>query len=69
MTTTYKTQAGDMWDMIAWRVYGSTANTAKLMKANPGYVDMFFLPAGLTLDVPELAVTDVDATFVPPWRK
>lgn len=67
--TTYHTSAGEMWDAIAYKVYGSTAHTGKLLKANSQYADMYFLPAGLDLQVPDLTTTDVDKTFVPPWRR
>lgn len=65
----YTTKAGDMWDQIAYNEYGSTAHTAKLIAANPTYADIFFFPAGITLEVPALDESDVDSSFVPPWRR
>ncbi len=67
--TSYTTKAGDMWDAIAYAVYGSCSHTAKLMKANSQYAKVYFFPAGVILTVPELTETDVDASFVPPWRR
>jgi phage tail protein X len=66
---TYVTKAGDMWDAIAAQVYGSAAHTSRLIMANPEYADLYCLPAGLVLDVPDLTETDVDASHVPPWRR
>ena len=67
--STYTTKSGDMWDAIAYLAYGSTAHTAKLIMANPVYADVYFFPAGVELTVPDLHETDVDASFVPPWRR
>jgi len=67
--TTYITKSGDMWDMIAFQVYGSTAHTSKLIMANPDYADIYFFPAGIELTIPDLYETDVDLSFVPPWRR
>lgn len=66
---TYTTKTGDMWDAIAYLVYGNTAYASKLMYANTEYAGYFILPAGLTLTVPELKKTDMDSSFVPPWRR
>ena len=65
----YTTVQGDMWDLIAFRVYGSTAYTGKLMMANTAYLDTYIFPGGIELETPELEETDVDADFLPPWRR
>jgi len=66
---TYTTKAGNMWDEIAYLVYGDTVHTTKLIMANPDYADLYFFPAGIKLTVPDLYETDVDASNVPPWRR
>ena len=69
MTTTYTTKAGDMWDQIAYRVYGSESHTTKLMTANTEYAHYFILPANLTITVPELDTADVTQAGVAPWKR
>ncbi len=68
--TTYTTSAGDMWDSIAYKVYGSTAYTGKLMSYNSEYLkENYIFPAGITLRVPDLTNKDADLSFLPPWRR
>lgn len=64
---TYTTVAGDMWDSIAFRVLGSTAHTGKLMWANRKYLDIYEFPAGIVLDVPEIAASSSEN--LPPWKR
>ena len=66
--STYSTKQGDMWDLIADNVYGSTAHTGKLIKANQQYSDIYIFPAGIELDVPDLDDEDVEYSVIPPWR-
>lgn len=67
--TTYTTKQGDMWDAIAYQVYGSTAHTPKLIKANPEHSRVYIFDAGVELNVPDLVNTDMVATYTPPWRR
>ena len=67
---TYITVSGDMWDSIAFKVYGTTAQAGKLMAYNSEYLDEnFVFPAGITLRVPELTNADADLSALPPWRR
>ena len=66
---TYTTKQGDMWDSISYAVYGSTAYTGKLMKANLEHSSIFIFPANIVLNVPEIETTDSDISFIPPWRR
>lgn len=56
--STYTTRQGDMWDEIAFRVYGSTAHTGKLVKANLNYAETYIFPAGIVLNIVELTNDD-----------
>ena len=38
---TYTTQQGDMWDYIAWKVYGDEAFVYLLYRENPKYLETF----------------------------
>ena len=67
MTKTYTTKAGDMWDGIAYKVYGDESYTDKLMMLNTQYCRFFVFPAGITLDLPEES-TQTSANL-PPWKQ
>ncbi|MEA5041380.1 MAG: tail protein X [Oscillibacter ruminantium] len=67
MNKTYTTIAGDMWDGIAYKVYGDEAYTDKIMKLNPQYRHLFVFPAGVTLDLPEESMSV--SISLPPWKR
>ena len=66
--STYTTIQGDMWDAIAYRLWGNEGLFHLLMVANPRHRDLVVFPAGIVLAVPdvtpELTVKAVD----PPWK-
>lgn len=66
-SSTYITQQGDMWDSIAYKVYGDEYKMHHLMDANKAYVEIVIFPAGITLSVPELSKEEM--TNLPPWKK
>ncbi|WP_455973586.1 tail protein X [Acidaminococcus intestini] len=67
MTDTYKTVQGDMWDLIAYKVYGAEDGAAALLRANPDLADIVVLPAGVTVKVP--AYDPPKTNLLPPWRR
>lgn len=67
--STYTTKQGDMWDAIAYELYGSTNYTGKLMQANQAHFDTYIFSAGVELDVPELTDEEFEQTDLPPWRE
>ena len=50
---TYTTKQGDMWDYIAWRVYGDESLVYLLYRENPKYLDTFIFDEGVKLYCPE----------------
>lgn len=66
--STYTTIQGDMWDAVAYRLWGNEGLFHRLMAANPRHRDLVVFPAGIVLAVPdvtpELTVKAVD----PPWK-
>lgn len=67
---TYVTNAGDMWDSIAQKMYGSTDHTGKLMAYNSDYLESnYIFHAGVVLRVPDLTNKDADLSYLPPWRR
>ena len=68
--TYYTTDAGDMWDHISYKVYGSTDHTGLLMTHNSEYLDdNYIFPAGIVIRCPDLTNKDADLSFLPPWRR
>lgn len=67
MANTYTTIQGDMWDSIAYKLYGSEHALNVLLKANPQYEAVVVFPAGITLNVPEYSAPTPNE--LPPWRR
>lgn len=67
MTKTYTTIQGDMWDLIAKRLYGDEAALNVLLEANQQYADTVVFPAGVVLKVSEY--TAPVTSILPPWRR
>jgi len=62
----YTTIQGDMWDSIAFKVYGSENNTGSLIRANPEHAHITIFGAGEVLSIPELPPET--SSTLPPWR-
>ena len=62
----YSTIQGDVWDMIAFKVYGDTDLTYLLLDANPAYVKTTIFDSGILLTVPE--APEETTSDLPPWR-
>lgn len=67
MRKTYTTTQGDMWDLIAKRLYNDEASLNVLLEANQRYADMVVFPAGVELDAPEY--TAPVTSMLSPWRR
>lgn len=67
MAKTYTTIQGDMWDLIAKRLYDDEKALNVLLEANQQYSDMVVFPAGVVLTVPEY--TAPVTSMLPPWRR
>ncbi|MBG9479370.1 tail protein X [Lysinibacillus sphaericus] len=63
--SSYTTIQGDMWDLIAYKLWGSEYLLPFLFEANPQYKDILIFEGGLLLKVPEVLVEDV--TERPEW--
>ncbi len=63
---TYTTIQGDMWDSIAYKLYGNEKYMGMLMQNNLELLDIFIFGAGTVLNVPELE--SESETDVPSWR-
>ena len=65
--STYRTRLGDTWDLISFRLTGSTNQTVALLQANPDYSDVFIFDDGVLIQVPEFEL-ESDTSKYPPWR-
>lgn len=66
MGTSYRTQQGDFWDTIAWRLWGKEELMHELLRANPEHADVLVFPAGVVLTVPDVNTSTVPKDL-PPW--
>jgi len=64
----YTTTQGDMWDMIALRVYGDENLMHKLVEANPDHRHTVVFPANIALDIPEAEVISASIAS-PAWKR
>ena len=62
----YSTIQGDVWDIIAFKVYGDTDLTCLLLDANPAYVKTTIFDSGVLLTVPD--APEETTSDLPPWR-
>lgn len=67
MPRTYTTIQGDMWDMIAHKLYNRESCMKDLLEANEEYRDIAIFPSGIVLNVPEVSVPS--SSSLPPWKR
>lgn len=65
----YETKQGDMWDYIAWKVYGNEKMIGNLLNAeeNRTIMNTYIFSAGVRVWCPEVT-EQAEATEMPPWR-
>lgn len=61
----YITAQGDMWDAIAYRLYGDETKMTTLLEHNQGWRHFVVLPANVEIVVPKLKVAQKIQR--PPW--
>ncbi len=64
---TYTTIQGDVWDLIAYKLYGDEKYMKNLIEANWKYIDTVVFSSGTVLNVPEIPEEEIDG--VPFWRE
>ncbi len=65
---TYWTKQGDMWDYIAWQVYGDESFVTILYRANPEYLDTYIFSDGVGIYCPEITASEEEDDNIPDWR-
>lgn len=65
----YETKQGDMWDYIAWKVYGDERRCRLLWEAeeNRQYLAVYLFSAGVRIWCPYIE-EDTDEDEAPEWR-
>ncbi len=67
---THITSQGDRLDSLAWKYYGDATLFAPIVAANFGRGALTpVFPAGVTLVIPILVVSNVQANDLPPWER
>lgn len=62
---TYTTIQGDVWDLIAYKLYGDEKYMKNLIEANWPYIDVVVFSSGIVLNVPD--IPDEAMEDVPFW--
>lgn len=63
----YKTVQGDMWDSIAYKLYGDVNRVDVLIAANPQYRKIYIFSAGIELEIPDIE-ENMTPNGLPPWK-
>lgn len=66
---TYTTKSGDVWDRIAYDVYGDELKMDWLLENNIKLVHIVVFDAGTVINTPELPETETTQTAMPAWRE
>ena len=64
---TYTTIQGDVWDLIAYKLYGDEKYMKNLIEANWQYIDVVVFSSGTVLNVPDIPEEEIEG--VPFWRE
>jgi prophage tail gpP-like protein len=59
LSGTYRTNAGDTWNLVARQTTGNDVDASKIQRANPGIIEP--IPAGTVLQIPVESTADVTA--------
>ena len=60
MPQTYTTIQGDVWDLIAYKLYGDEKYMKNLIEANWKHIDIVVFSSGTVLNVPDLPEEETD---------
>ncbi len=67
MPSTYTTTQGDMWDLIAKKVYGTELALNVLLAANLKHINTAVFSGGVVLALPTYSAPK--SSTLPPWRR
>lgn len=61
----YKTEQGDTWDLISFKLFGNEKFMKELLEANIELSEFVIFPAGIELTIPEISKQEKEG--VAPW--
>ena len=67
MGKTYTTIQGDMWDLIAYKVYGRETCMTQLLESNPDHNKTVIFPQGIAIACPDIELPRT--SILPPWKR
>lgn len=67
MPSAYTTTQGDMWDLIAKKVYGTELALNVLLAANLKHINTVVFSGGVVLNLPTYSAPK--SSTLPPWRR
>ncbi len=65
---TYKPVFGEMWDSIAYKLYGDEKKATDIIAVNPRLADYIMFNGNETIFLPDNVET-VDTSTLAPWRR
>lgn len=67
-TYTYMANAGDTFDLLAFREYGDEHLMSLLIQQNLKYADVLIFEGGEELEIPFINIQEFEESL-PPWRQ
>lgn len=61
----YKTEQGDTWDLISFKLFGNEKFMKELLELNIELSEFVIFPAGVELSIPK--ISKVEKEGVAPW--
>ncbi|HEY4534285.1 MAG TPA: tail protein X [Fusobacterium sp.] len=68
----YRTEQGDTWDYIAYKIYGDEMMFHQLMRANVNLIHIAIFDSNIPIIIPENVVrkkSEDGKNKLPPWRR
>lgn len=66
----YRTENGDTWDLIAYKIYGNELRMHELMRANVNLIGIAIFDANIPIIAPKLEKNDFSTNSnLPPWKR
>lgn len=64
----YKPKMGEMWDIIAYNLYGDEMKATDLIAVNPRLADVIIFTGREIINLPD-SVETFDTSTLAPWRR
>ena len=64
----YTARTGEMWDSIAYNLFGDEKKATDIMASNPRLTDIIVFKGGEKINIPE-DIETADNSTLAPWRR